>query len=65
MADKITKTRNSKPKYKAVDPKQFEAWYNSNVPCYEELSAGEAVELNTKNKTVSGWLGNKIIIKEI
>ena len=65
MAEKTTKTSNSKPKYKAVDPKQFSASYIDIVPKYKELCNGESVELDENNKHVSAWLNNNIIIKEI
>ena len=64
MAEKKEKTNNSKPKYKAVDPGQFKEWHNDTVPCYEKLCAGEAVELNVKDKSVINWLNNNIIVKE-
>ena len=64
MAEKTTKTSNSKPKYKAVNPQAFSEMYTDAAPKYKELCDGEAVELDKNNKTVSGWLGNKII-KEI
>ena len=65
MAEKTTKISNSKPKYKAVDPKQFSASYIDIVPKYKELCNGESVELDENNKHVSAWLNNNIIIKEI
>ena len=64
MAEKKEKISNSKPKYKAVNPKEFSEMYNDIVPCYKELCDGEAMELDKNNKTVIGWLYNKII-KEI
>ena len=64
MAVKKEKTGSSKPKYKAVNPKEFAEMHNDIVPCYKELCDGEAVELDENNKTVIGWLYNKII-KEI
>ena len=64
MAEKKEKKSNSKPKYKAVNPKEFSEMHNDIVPCYKELCDGEAVELDENNKTVVGWLNNKII-KEI
>ena len=64
MADKKGKVSKPKPKYKAVNPKQFAEMHNDIVPCYKELCDGEAVELDVNNKTVIGWLYNKII-KEI
>ena len=64
MAEKKEKISNSKPKYKAVNPKEFSEMYNDIVPCYKELCDGEAVELDENNKIVIGWLYNKII-KEI
>ena len=64
MTDKTTKTSNSKPKYKAVNPKEFAEMHNGIVPCYKELCDGKSVELDENNKTVIGWLYNKII-KEI
>ena len=64
MSEKKEKTSNSKPKYKAVDPVQFREWHNDTVPCYEKLCAGEAVELNVKDKSVINWLNNNIIVKE-
>ena len=53
-----------KPRYKATNPKGFKETYSDFVPYYEELSSGESVELDTKNKHVKNWLENKIIIKE-
>jgi len=64
MAEKKEKISNSKPKYKAVNPKEFSEMYNDIVPCYKELCDGESVELDENNKIVIGWLYNKII-KEI
>ena len=64
MAVKKEKTGSSKPKYKAVNPKEFAEMHNDIVPRYKELCDGEAVELDENNKTVIGWLYNKII-KEI
>ena len=64
MAEKNQKTSKSKPKYKAVDPKQFAASYIDIVPKYKELCNGESVELDENNKHVSAWLNNNIIIKE-
>ena len=54
----------SPSKYKAINVKQFKTSYNSNVPCYEELSSGESVVLDEKNKHVINWINNKIIVKE-
>ena len=54
----------TKPKYKATNPEGFKETYSDFVPCYVELSDGESVELDTKNKHVISWLVNKIIIKE-
>ena len=51
-------------KFKAVNPKEFKASYSDTVPCYAELSKGESVKLDEKNKHVKNWLENKIIIKE-
>ena len=65
MSEKKIKTVSSKPKYKAVDPKQFSASYIDIVPKYKELCNGESVELDENNKHVSAWLNNNIIIKEI
>ena len=39
-------------KYKAVNPKGFKTSYSDIVPHYVELSDGESVELDTKNKHV-------------
>ena len=64
MAEKKEKTANLKPKYKATDSKQFAEMHNNTVPCYKELCDGKSVELDENNKTVIGWLYNKII-KEI
>ena len=65
MAEKIEKTGKSKPKYKAVNPKEFAASYIDIVPKYKELCNGESVELDENNKHVSAWLNNNIIVKEI
>ena len=54
----------TKPKYKATNPEVFKTSYSDIVPCYEELSSGESVELDAKNKHVINWLSNKIIVKE-
>jgi len=62
MAEK--KEKSKKIKYKATNSKQFAEMHNDTVPCYKELCDGEAVELDGNNKTVIGWLYNKII-KEI
>ena len=64
MTEKTTKTSNSRPKYKAANPKQFAEMYTDKVPSYKELCDGESVTLDKNNKTVLAWLGNKIIIKE-
>ena len=64
MAEKTTKTSNSKAKYKASNPNQFAEMYNDTTPCYDDLCAGKSVELNGKNKTVIDWLNNNIIVKE-
>ena len=64
MADKKEKKSNSKPKYKAVNPKEFAEMHNDIVPHYKELCDGESVELDKKNKHISSWLSNNII-KEI
>ena len=58
------KTTKSKSKYKAVNPKEFAETHNDIVPCYKELSEGESVALDLKNKDVENWIHNKIIIKE-
>ena len=65
MAENKEKRANSKPKYKAENPKEFSEMYIDTVPKYKELCDGEAVELDKNNKHVSAWLSNKIIIKEI
>ena len=62
MAEK--KAKSKKIKYKATNPKEFSEMHNDTVPYYKELCDGEAVELDVNNKTVIGWLYNKII-KEI
>ena len=62
MAEK--KAKPKKIKYTATNPKEFSEMHNDIVPCYKELCDGEAVELDENNKTVVGWLYNKII-KEI
>ena len=67
MADKVKKedkVASGKAKYKAANPSQFKSWYTDQVPGYLELSKGESVELNAKDKNVINWLDNKIIIKE-
>ena len=64
MADKVAKEAKVATKYKATDPKRFKESYTNIVPSYEELSKGESVRLDTKDKTVLTWLNNKIIIKE-
>ena len=64
MAEKSKKERKASVKYKAVNPSNFKAWYSETVPGYSELSKGESVELDAKNKHVINWLDNKIIIKE-
>ena len=58
------KIKSKKIKYKAANPKEFSEMHNDIVPCYKELCDGAAVELDENNKTVIGWLNNKII-KEI
>ena len=63
MADKAKK-ESKVVKYKAANPSDFKAWFSDNVPGYSELSKGESVELDAKNKHVINWLDNKIIIKE-
>jgi len=65
MTDKTTKTSNSKPKYKAVNPKTFADMYNNTAPNYNELCKGESVSLDTNNSAVKDWLRNNIITKEI
>ena len=62
MAEKREKFK--KIKYKATNSKQFAEIHNDIVPCYKELCDGESVELDVNNKTVIGWLYNKIV-KEI
>ena len=62
MAEK--KEKSKKIKYKATNPKEFAEMHNDIVPCYKELCDGESVELDVNNKTVIGWLYNKIV-KEI
>ena len=57
-------TKKSTGKYKAVNPKEFALTYNSAIPKYEELSSGESVNLDPKNKHTKNLLDNKIIIKE-
>ena len=54
----------NKPKYKATDPKAFKTTYSNIVPCYEELSNGDSIELDLNTKHVINWVSNKIIIKE-
>ena len=63
MADK-KKTTVKVIKYKAVNPEGFKASYNDVVPCYEELSKGESVELDVNNKNIQNLLLNNII-KEV
>ena len=63
MAEK-SKKESKAVKYKAANPSQFKSWYTDQVPGYLELSKGESVELNAKDKNVINWLDNKIIIKE-
>tara|TARA_Y100000593_G_C4135694_1_gene249630 strand:- start:33 stop:230 length:198 start_codon:yes stop_codon:yes gene_type:complete len=64
----MKETKKQEPKkvtkYKAVDPERFKASYNNVCPCYEELSEGKSVVLNTSNKIVKGWILNKQIMKE-
>ena len=59
---------NEKPKkdnvYKSVNAKDFAASYTDIVPYYTELSEGNAVKVDLKNKHVVSWLSNKIIVKE-
>ena len=62
MAEK--KEKSKKIKYKATNPKEFAEMHNDTVPYYKELCDGEAVDLDVNNKTVIGWLYNKIV-KEI
>ena len=64
MAEIKAKSKKLKVKYKATKPKEFAEMHNDIVPCYKELCDGESVELDENNKTVIGWLNNKII-KEI
>lgn len=64
MAEKSKKEVKTASKYKAVNPQQFKEWYTDSVPCYEELSKGESVTLNTKDRVVQDWLNNNLIIKE-
>ena len=58
---------NEKPKkdnvYKACNAKDFAASYSDSVPYYTELSEGNAVKVDLKNKHVVSWLANKIIVK--
>ena len=64
MTDKVKKESKTAIKFKAVNPQQFKEWYTDSVPCYEELSKGESVALDIKDRTVQDWLNNNLIIKE-
>ncbi len=63
MAKEVKKNKESN-KYKAVNPKLFAESYNDRTPFYKELSNGDSVELDSKNKHTINLLDNKIIIKE-
>tara|TARA_Y100000034_G_scaffold117626_1_gene157297 strand:- start:64 stop:261 length:198 start_codon:yes stop_codon:yes gene_type:complete len=64
MAEKTTKTSNSKAKYKAVNPGAFANMYNDTAPKYNELCKGESVDLDRNSRIVKDWLRNNIITKE-
>tara|TARA_R100000808_G_C2089247_1_gene110259 strand:- start:408 stop:611 length:204 start_codon:yes stop_codon:yes gene_type:complete len=61
---KVKKVNKGPDKYKAVNNEKFAAMFTDVVPFYKELSKGESVTLNLKNKHVKYWLENKIIVKE-
>jgi len=54
----------TKPKYKATDPKKLAASFTSDAPYYDDLSNGESISVDLKNKHVQSWIQNKIIVKE-
>ena len=64
MADKVKKESKAIEKYKAVDPKKFKESYTEATPFYDELSKGDAVVMDKKDKQFKVWLNNNIIIKE-
>ena len=64
MAEKTTKTGNSKPKYKVRNTKKFTAMYTSIAPYYDSLCKVESVAVDLKNEEVKMWVANKIIVKE-
>jgi len=64
MAKEKKEAKKVSNKYKAFDPKSFKSNYTDIVPYYKELSEGESVKVDLKNKQVINWLKNKIIVKE-
>ena len=50
--------------WRAVNPVQFSLSYNENTPHFSELSKGQAVDLDVKNKIVQNWIDNNVITKE-
>ena len=64
MAKETKKPVVAKNLYKVANIKNFKAWYSDSCKHYEELSSGEAVEVDLKNKNVIDWINNKIIVKE-
>ena len=63
MAKEVKKTQKTNS-YKAADPVLFASSHTDVVPYYKELSEGESVKVDLKNKHVIGWIANKIIVKE-
>tara|TARA_R100000734_G_C3308990_1_gene99630 strand:- start:690 stop:893 length:204 start_codon:yes stop_codon:yes gene_type:complete len=61
---KDLKKKVTKVKYKARDTKKFKESYGEMKPYYKELSKGESVEVDMKDKTIISWINNKIIVKE-
>tara|TARA_Y100000361_G_scaffold31474_1_gene26359 strand:+ start:9675 stop:9872 length:198 start_codon:yes stop_codon:yes gene_type:complete len=65
MADKAkTQKTGVKAKYKAANPSQYKEWFNSDSPNYTELSKGESVAIDPKNKFFKNLIEQSTIIKE-
>tara|TARA_R110002020_G_scaffold472472_1_gene700612 strand:- start:34690 stop:34884 length:195 start_codon:yes stop_codon:yes gene_type:complete len=64
MAKEKKDTKKVSKNYKASNPKTFQSNYTDIVPYYKELSEGESVKVDLKNKHVENWIKNKIIVKE-
>mgnify|MGYP003637526990 FL=1 len=56
MAKEKKDTKKVSKNYKASNPKTFQSNYTDIVPYYKELSEGESVKVDLKNKHVENWI---------